>query len=205
MGDDSYPIPGQRGRIEIKIRNSRFIATIDHAPDALAARRVIDAVRREFQGASHNCWAYTCGSPQAPGASGAGDDGEPRGTAGRPMLAVLSGSGVRDVVAVVTRWFGGIRLGTGGLVRAYSDSVRQALEAVPLVWKMPFQNLTVDLDYADIDRFRHLLAAAGGRITAEAYDDAVHYTLAVPAGKVEQLMEAAAGTTAGRAVIRRAE
>jgi putative IMPACT (imprinted ancient) family translation regulator len=95
-------IPAGRARNELTIKKSRFVATIGPASSPSVAREAIEAVRREFPGAHHHCWAYFC----TPMAKGAGDDGEPAGTAGRPMLAVLSGSGIGQVVAVVTRFFG---------------------------------------------------------------------------------------------------
>ncbi|MCX7792579.1 MAG: YigZ family protein, partial [Chloroflexaceae bacterium] len=115
-----YPIPAGRARAELLVLNSRFVATAGPAPDVEAAKAFIAAIRQELPGASHHCYAFLAGH----GASviaGMSDDGEPAGTAGRPMLAVLRGSGLGDVVVVVTRYFGGALLGTGGLVRAYGD------------------------------------------------------------------------------------
>ncbi len=115
-----YPIPAETARVEIRVVNSRFIATIGEARSAEEARAFIDGVRGEFHDATHNVYAFRAGY----GASvteGMSDDGEPPGTAGRPALAVLRGADLGDVVLVVTRYFGGTKLGTGGLVRAYTE------------------------------------------------------------------------------------
>ncbi len=123
-----YPIPAKTVRVETRVVNSRFIATIGQAQTVEEARAFIDALRQEFADATHNVYAFRVGY----GASvteGMSDDGEPSGTAGRPALAVLRGADLGDVVLVITRYFGGTKLGTGGLVRAYTHSAQEALEA----------------------------------------------------------------------------
>jgi uncharacterized YigZ family protein len=126
-----YPIPAQQTRTEIDVLNSRFIATIAPAFSVEQARLFIAGIKVEFSDATHNVPAYVIGHGSSVIAH-CHDDGEPSGTAGRPALAVLSGSGLGDAVVVVTRYFGGTKLGTGGLVRAYRDAVRAVLEVVPL-------------------------------------------------------------------------
>ncbi|NLG62975.1 MAG: hypothetical protein GX539_12100, partial [Candidatus Cloacimonetes bacterium] len=100
------------------VQRSRFIATLAHAPDVESARAFIEEVRAEFPDATHNCWAFVAGPPGSTSHVGFSDAGEPHGTAGRPMLDVLLHSGIGEVAAVVTRYFGGVKLGKGGLVRA---------------------------------------------------------------------------------------
>ena len=142
-----YPIPASQVRIEETILRSRFITTLAPAPTVDAARSFVASVRAEFADATHNCWAYVVGAPGSTAQIGMSDDGEPAGTAGKPMLNVLLGSGVGDVAAVVTRYFGGAKLGTGGLVRAYSGGVKAALGQLPLVEKVERVLLQVILPY----------------------------------------------------------
>jgi uncharacterized YigZ family protein len=120
---DRYTIPARETRAEIKVVNSRFVATVAPVFSVDAAKAFIARVRREFADATHNVPAYLIGHGASVIAH-CNDDGEPSGTAGRPALAVLRGSGLGDVAVVVTRYFGGTKLGTGGLVRAYSGAVR---------------------------------------------------------------------------------
>ncbi len=122
-----------------------------------AARAPSPQVSAEFADANHNCWAYVVGPPGSTREIGMSDDGEPHGTAGRPMLNVLLHSGVGDMVAVVTRYFGGVLLGTGGLVKAYSGGVQLALASLPVVERVPRADLTVVLDYSAITPLQRLL------------------------------------------------
>src|SRR5690625_3641612 len=131
MEKKRYPIPARTHRVEQEIQRSRFITTVAHAPTIEEARAFIDSIREEFPDATHNCWAFAAGPPGDTAAIGMSDDGEPHGTAGRPMLTALLHGGVGEIAAVVTRYFGGTKLGTGGLVRAYTSSVQQALESLP--------------------------------------------------------------------------
>ena len=154
-----YPIPASQVRIEETILRSRFITTLAPASTVDAARAFVAAVRAEFSDATHNCWAYVVGAPGSTAQIGMSDDGEPAGTAGKPMLNVLLGSGVGDVAAVVTRYFGGAKLGTGGLVRAYSGGVKAALGQLPLVEKVERVLLQVILPYRLYQPVERLLPA----------------------------------------------
>ena len=120
--EDGYPIPAGEIRVEEEIKHSRFITSLAPAQSAEAARAFIERVRAEFPDATHNCWAYAAGPPGSTLHTGMSDDGEPGGNAGRPMLTVLRNSGAGDVAAVVTRYFGGVKLGRGGLARGRCDS-----------------------------------------------------------------------------------
>ena len=141
-----YPIPLTVHRTEEEILRSRFITTVGHTPTVEAARAFIATVRAEFTDASHNCWAYLVGPPGSTAQIGMSDDGEPHGTAGRPMLTVLLHSEIGDICAVVTRYFGGTLLGKGGLVKAYSGGVQLALATLPLQEKVPKAELLVLFD-----------------------------------------------------------
>lgn len=194
-----YPVPASVHRVGQSIERSRFIATVTHAPTAGEARAFIDAVRAEFPDATHNCWAYVCGPPGSTAVVGMSDAGEPHGTAGRPMLDVLLYSAVGEIAAVVTRYYGGVKLGKGGLVRAYGGAVQHALEAMPRVEKIERIRITITVDYTDIEPLRRLLDELGGDVEREEYAADVMYDVAMPVHSVEALREMLMDRTAGRA------
>jgi uncharacterized YigZ family protein len=168
-------IPAAETRVEHMAGNSRFIATIGPAFSVAEARAFIGRVRAEFADATHNVPAYVIGHGQSTVAH-CHDDGEPSGTAGRPMLAVLQGSGLGDVALVVTRYFGGTKLGTGGLVRAYGDAARAALAAVPRAEKVATVTAMVELPYPLLERVRLLVGAHDGKIIEETFAAAITLT-----------------------------
>lgn len=147
----------QGGSHEIVVKRSRFIATLVRATTDEAARAEIEAVRRRYWDASHHCTAYRIG----PGGRSqrTSDDGEPAGTAGAPMLAVLTHRDLTDTVAIVTRYFGGTLLGAGGLIRAYGQSVTDAVNAVGIVERRPVSLVAVEADYGDAGRLENALRA----------------------------------------------
>lgn len=163
-----YPIPAQEARAEIMVVNSRFIATAAPAFSVEEARAFIARMRAEFWDASHHVPAFLIGFGASVTAH-CNDDGEPSGTAGRPALAVLEGSGLGDVVVVVTRYFGGTKLGTGGLVHAYGESVKSVLAALPRAEKIPTHTVMLACDYTYFDRVRLLIAANHGQILDEDF------------------------------------
>jgi uncharacterized YigZ family protein len=201
MPSEPYPIPAARHRVEQVVRRSRFITTVAHAATADEARSVIDEVRAEFGDATHNCWAFAAGPPGSMAVIGMSDDGEPHGTAGRPMLEALLHSGVGEVVAVVTRYFGGVKLGKGGLARAYAGGVTHAFEALRLVRKVVRTPLRVTLDYAALEPFRRLATDHDARIDREEFAAAVTIHLAVPESDLQTFRTAVAGLTAGQAQV----
>jgi uncharacterized YigZ family protein len=196
---DGYAVPAAAHRVEAVIERSRFVTSLARADSADAARAFIDAVRAEFPDATHNCWAFLVGPPGTTATIGMSDAGEPHGTAGRPMLDVLLHSGVGDIVAVVTRYFGGTKLGKGGLVRAYGSGVRQALESLPRTLRVERTALRVELAYADIDAVRRLLEELDAVIRHEEYGEAVRYVADVPVARAEALRAGLMDRTAGRA------
>lgn len=199
MSGTRYPIPAARHRVTQEIERSRFITTVAHAPTIEDARAFIASVREEFPDATHNCWAYVVGPPGSTAAIGMSDDGEPHGTAGRPMLTTLLHGGVGDIAVVVTRYFGGIKLGTGGLVRAYSGSVKHALETLPTRERVDSTTLDVEIDYASITPVRQLLAAHEARVVGEEYGARVTLTVELPTERAEGFRAAVLDETAGRA------
>jgi uncharacterized YigZ family protein len=198
-----YQIPAGAHRTEETILRSRFIATVGHAASIEEARAFIAAVTDEFGDASHNCWAYVVGPPGDTSRVGMSDAGEPHGTAGRPMLDVLLGSGVGDIVAVVTRYFGGTKLGKGGLVRAYSGGVKAALEDLPLRELVETASLRVTLAYSDVSTLKHTLPQFEADVESEEYGTDVTLVLALPSEHEERFREALAGMTNGKAVVQR--
>jgi uncharacterized YigZ family protein len=163
-----YQIPARETRVEIQVSNSRFIATIAPVFSVEEAREFVDRLKAEFSDANHNVPAFLVGHGNAVTAH-CSDDGEPSGTAGRPALAVLRGSGLGDAAVVVTRYFGGTKLGTGGLVRAYSDAVRAALDVVPRAERIPTHVATLALPYSHLERVRLLVDAHQGSILDETF------------------------------------
>ncbi len=158
-----YPIPAGETRTEIEVSNSRFIATLAPVFSVDEARAFVARIKQEFADASHNVPAFVVGYGNAVTAH-CNDDGEPSGTAGRPMLAVLQGSGLGDAAVVVTRYFGGTKLGTGGLVRAYGDAVRAVLEIAPRAEKVPTHTVMLVLPYTYFERIKLLLDEHGGQL-----------------------------------------
>ncbi len=183
------------------VRRSRFLAQAARAETPGAARDFVESIRARWPDATHNCWAYVAGPPGSTARIGASDDGEPRGTAGRPMLTVLLHSGVGEICCVVTRWFGGVKLGTGGLVRAYQESVSACLADLPLAPKVLPLRLSLRLDYADSDRARRLLARHGARVLAEDYGASVLLTVELPDPAARAFQEDLAEATGGRALV----
>lgn len=161
-------IPAREHRAEITIVNSRFIITIAPALSVEEARALIARVKTEFADATHNVPAFIIGHGKSI-VEHCHDDGEPAGTAGRPALAVLRGSGLGDIVAVVTRYFGGTKLGKGGLVRAYGDAVRAGLESLPLAEKIATQTLMIHLPYNWFDQIRRLIENHNGHLLGEDF------------------------------------
>ncbi|HMT20583.1 MAG TPA: YigZ family protein [Promineifilum sp.] len=161
-------IPAAEARVETRAGNSRFITTIGPVFSVDEAKAFIGRVRAEFADATHNVPAFVVGHGQST-VSHCHDDGEPSGTAGRPMLAVLQGSGLGDVAAVVTRYFGGTKLGTGGLVRAYGDAVREALAALPRAEKVATVTAMAEVTYPLLERARQAVEAYGGVMLEESF------------------------------------
>ncbi|MEP7001819.1 MAG: YigZ family protein, partial [bacterium] len=156
---ERYPVPANRHRAEQLIERSRFICTVQRASTPADAQAFIRELNAEFSDATHNCWAYIAGPPGSTNRVGMSDDGEPHGTAGRPMLTVLTHSGVGEIVAVVTRYYGGTKLGTGGLVKAYGGAVQRALESLPRAERVDYVEVTLSIAYASIDTVQQLLPA----------------------------------------------
>lgn len=184
-----YLVPASEIRREITVVNSRFIASLAPAFSVEEARAFIAGVRQQYPDASHHVPVYLVGGGESV-VEHCSDAGEPAGTAGRPALAVLRGSGLGDVVVVITRYFGGTKLGTGGLVRAYSEAMRSVVEAAPRAQKVLAQTVMLELPYRLLERFRLLVKAAQGEILDEIFGEQVTLTARFPVDKLDAVQQA---------------
>ena len=192
-----YPIPAQTIRVETVVVNSRFVCTLGEARTVVDATAFIKRVKAEYHDASSHAYAFRVGY----GASvvdGCNDGGEPGGTAGKPMLAVLQGSGLGDAAAVVSRWFGGTKLGTGGLVRAFGGALKAALDVLPRTERVERKTFLLELPYPLFERVRLLVAAHHGEIGGEEFGAGVLLTLVFTVDDVEPFRAALRELTAGR-------
>jgi uncharacterized YigZ family protein len=172
---DPYLVPAREARHEIRVSNSRFIAIAGPAMSPEEAKAFLARVRREFPDATHHVPAFVIGHGNSV-TTHCHDDGEPSGTAGRPVLAVLQGSGLGDVAVVVVRYYGGTKLGTGGLVRAYGDAVRGVLEILPRARKIATHTVLLVIPYAAFERVRRLIAVHHGQLSGQEFGAEVTLT-----------------------------
>lgn len=196
-----YLVPGARHRAEQTIDRSRFICTVQRASSASAAQEFLREMNAEFADATHNCWAYVIGAPGSTDRIGMSDAGEPHGTAGRPMLVVLHHSGVGDIAAVVTRYYGGTNLGTGGLVKAYGGTVQLALTTMPRVERIDYAEMVVVVGYESISAVQQLAQRFESTSLGEDYGEKATLRLRVPETNVEAMRAALLDATSGRAEV----
>ena len=198
---ERYITPAGTAEAELVIKNSTFIGTAGPAEDAAAAATLIATVRARYPDANHHAWAYRLRGPSGQAEIGSSDDGEPGGTAGRPMLAVLEGSGIEDVVVVGTRHFGGIKLGTGGLVRAYAAAAREALKGLPTEERILHEVYAFSVDYARYGALRYLFPQHGVRVEEEAFGERVTLRVAIPVAARAAIAEALREMTNGEVTL----
>ena len=189
----------QGGIGEIEEKKSRFIAAVEPVKNEEEAMRFLAAKRKEYWDARHNCHAFVIGENSE--LQRCSDDGEPSGTAGRPMLEVLLGEELHDTAVVVTRYFGGTLLGTGGLVRAYQRAVKEALKSCRIAEKERGKELSIRTDYTDLGRLQHFLAEKGLPVTDTVYEEAVTTKVMVPETILSSLTAEITDATGGRAVL----
>lgn len=200
MGPTSYRTIARDGEVEIEVKRSRFLCTLERVDDEGSARAVVERLRKQHWDARHHCSAFVLG-PDG-GVARSSDDGEPSGTAGAPMLEVLTGHEVSDVVAVVTRWFGGVLLGTGGLVRAYGDAVRAGLDEVGALRRELVVEHALTVSHVEAGRVDNELRSRGVHVVDADYAAEVTLTLGVPATEVAALGPLVAELTAGSGRLR---
>lgn len=197
-----YRVLLKEGSGEIEEKKSRFICTVRPVHSEQEAADFIEETRKKYWDARHNCSAFVLGSRQE--LTRCSDDGEPGGTAGRPMLEVLLGEGLCDVAAVVTRYFGGTLLGTGGLVRAYSSAVKEALSDAETGMMRRGVRLRIETDYNNVGKIQYILGKRGIYPEAE-YKEAVCFMAVVKIGEAEALKKEITEATSGKAVMEEVE
>lgn len=205
MADVSYNIPdlrpGEVFRVEQTIKRSRFIASVGHTHDVEEAKAFIEQIKAEFEDARHNCWAYCAGAAGSTDRIGASDDGEPHGTAGRPMLTAVTHSGIGEVTVVVTRYFGGILLGTGGLVKAYQSSVKMALEGVPTRVRTKTKRIKFSVEHRFVNQVLRKIEAVNGRILEKNFDMDADFDVEIPEDLAETFAKELEELTRGALLI----
>ena len=176
-----YSVPAKRSVIEYEIKKSRFIAWACPADDRAAAMSILEEARKDYPDARHHCWAYLIGSPNSPKTVAMSDDGEPSGTAGKPILNVLQHKDVGNVMLVVIRYFGGIKLGAGGLVRAYSHAAQLAMVELPVKQQMQMILIEIRCNFSQEHDVRHWFTTHEGSIKEVTYEANVVIQAAVAA------------------------
>ena len=193
----SYYVPVDAGEAEFTEKRSHFLGHVRRVETEAEARAFLDEMRKKYYDARHNCWCYVLHENSV---VRYGDDGEPQGTAGQPMLNVLDREHVVDVLCVVTRYFGGILLGAGGLCRAYTKAAKDALDAAGICKMQPWLRQTASAPYALFERVKLLIAAQAGVLEDAQYGADILVTYRIPAGADEALRtalrEASSGTIA---------
>ncbi|OEU89544.1 YigZ family protein [Streptomyces oceani] len=199
MQQDQYVTVASEGVHETEVNRSRFRCALAPVADEEQAQAFLARVRRQHPTASHHCWAYVLGTDAAIQRSG--DDGEPGGTAGAPMLQMLTRREIRYAAAVVSRWFGGTKLGAGGLIRAYSGAVGEALDTLGTVTRRRHRLVTVTVDHQRAGRLENDLRAAGRTVREVRYDALVAIDLGVPETELDAFRSWLADASAGTASV----
>ncbi|MBE5877530.1 MAG: YigZ family protein [Lachnospiraceae bacterium] len=194
---DNYCVLIKGAEAEIVEKKSRFIATIRPVTTEEEAVAFIDEMKKKYYDARHNCSAFVIGEKGQ--LTRSSDDGEPSGTAGRPMLEVLLGSEIRNIAVVVTRYFGGVLLGTGGLVRAYTQAVKEALAECETARKHFGVKLQIKTDYNNVGKIQYLLGSKGIAIQDSVYAADVELTVIVPIEEYDALCKELIEATSARA------
>jgi uncharacterized YigZ family protein len=197
-------VPLAPERAQILVSNSRFVASLAPVDSQADARAFVARIRGEFPDATHNVPAYVVGDANSR-TEYCSDDGEPSGTSGRPLLAVLKGSGMTDLAVVVTRYFGGTLLGTGGLVKAYGDAGRAVLERAHRAALVEARRAETLLPYQLFDKVRLLAGECGAVIVSGEFLEEVRLVLDIPLGSWPRFESGLASLSAGRSVLRALE
>lgn len=181
---DVYRIPSETVRTETVVKNSRFIATVGKAETAEDAKTFLRTVQAEMPDASHHVYAFRAGYGNSV-TEGMSDDGEPSGTAGPPVLSILRGTDIGDIIVVVTRYFGGTKLGTGGLVRAYGDAAREGLKLLKTHLKIPTVTYRFQLPYPHYESAKRLIVSCEGEIHSEDFLAEIEMEIVLPQSQAE--------------------
>lgn len=176
---DYYLSPTHTQRFDLEIKNSQFITTVSRTKGRDAAKAFIGEMRNRYPDANHNCWTFVAGAPNNVHLWDQSDDGEPKGTAGKPMMNVLQHSNCGETTVVVTRYFGGIKLGAGGLVRAYSQAVQEALSQTEFENIYPREPVQLTIAYSLLGKVEYFLEHSDIEISNKTYTDSIVIDLAV--------------------------
>ena len=195
----SYRVVYQAGSGEYEEKKSRFIANVVPVSSEEDAMAFIDSIRKKYYDARHNCTAFIIGRNRE--LTRCSDDGEPSGTAGKPILEVLLSEGVTNVAVVVTRYFGGTLLGTGGLVRAYTQATKEGLADAGIATMRYGKELTIGIDYTDVGKIQYILGSRQIEIAQSRYTENVEFDIRIPAEAVGALTKELTEATAARARI----
>ncbi len=186
---------------ELVVRKSRFAAQTCHCLSRTEALAFLEGIRKARPDSTHNCWAFAAGAPGDSSRVGSSDDGEPRGTAGRPMLNVLLHSGIGQICVVVSRWFGGIKLGVGGLVRAYQDATLENLASLPVCEAVTRATCRLMMPYACAASVRRGLDALEAVVESETYAELVTLVFKTPEEHLDAVATLAANASNGAATL----
>ncbi len=203
MAKKPYKIAASEVIDEITINRSRFICYLAPCQSREQAKAFIEKIQTLHPQATHHCYAFLTGAPDDSQGYGFSDDGEPTGTAGRPMLSVLQGGGIGEICAVVVRYFGGTKLGTGGLQRAYGASVRQALTFLESKVKIPMVYKSLACQYNQVNDIYHVLDQRGAKIIDQVFAEQVCLQVAIPEEGCEQLQQQLFTLSAGSIVLQK--
>ena len=196
-----YQIAVNEVEYETVVNRSRFICYLSPCTSIAEAKAQVKRLQLEHPQASHHCYAFLTKAANDSLGYGYSDDGEPSGTAGKPMLAVLQGSSIGEVCAVVVRYFGGTKLGTGGLQRAYADSVRQAHVFLQAKTKIAMAAKTLACQYSQVDDVLHIISQAAGQVVEQQYLQEVQFSLLIPEAKLALVSEKLQTLSAGKLVL----
>ncbi|MGM0541374.1 MAG: YigZ family protein [Pseudomonadota bacterium] len=185
----SYSVPIEQAVAEITIKKSRFIAYARHIVSREAGMVWLAEIKAEYPDARHHCWAYLIGHPNCATNAGMGDDGEPGGTAGKPILNVLNHKGVGDIMIIVVRYFGGIKLGAGGLTRAYGQAAQAVMEVLPSKEQVLMDSIDIECDFSLEQQIRHWTGLVDGIVSEVNYAQKVQILLLTPQDKTQILIE----------------
>ncbi|NMH60546.1 YigZ family protein [Alteromonas ponticola] len=176
----SFPVPANSAQTELEIKKSRFISHVGFAASRGEAMTLLAQAKQAYPDARHHGWAYVIGDPATPEAAAMSDDGEPSGTAGKPILNVLQHKQVGNIMLIVVRYFGGIKLGAGGLVRAYSAAAQAAMNEVEIKREVPISCVSVVTEFAHEQYIRHWLEQHDGMVDKVDYSSRVTMTITLP-------------------------
>ena len=197
-----YPIPAGRFRSELEVERSRFITTVQPVTSTAEAQTFIASVKTEFTDANHNCWAYLVGPPGSTDQVGLSDDGEPHGAAGKPMLIALQYSGLGDTAVVVSRYFGGIKLGKGGMVKAYTAAVKTAIEKLPRSERVACLEFLATFDYSLVTPLERRLSEYEAELINTEYGERVSFHLRVPEEHLARFRKMFDDQSAGQGILK---